>query len=82
MNKKTTQKGKVSTYVKVSKPTITTAATTSSSTTKIKVKTEPVSIIDSGDTSDDDEGDDGENITEVDSGDSSSSVSTDSDTDE
>ena len=81
MNKKTPQIGKVSTKVKVRKPTVTTAATTSSSTTKTKVKTEPVSIIESGDTSDDDEGDEGENITEVDSGDSSSSVSTESDTD-
>ena len=50
-------------------------ATTSSSTSKTKVKTEPVSIIESGDTSDQNEGDDGENITEVDSEDSSSSVS-------
>ena len=81
MNKKTPQKGKFSTKVKVSKPTTRTAATTSSSTTRTKVKTEPVSIIESGDTSDDDEGHDGENITEVDSGESSSSVSTDSDTD-
>ena len=82
MNKKTPQKGKVSTKVKGSKPTVTMAATTSSSTTKTKVKTEPVSIIESGDTNNDDERDDGENITEVDSGDSSSSVSTDSDRDE
>ena len=81
MNKKTLQKGKFSTKVKVSKPTATTAATTSSSTTKPKVKTEPVSIIKSGDTSDENEADDGENITEVDSGESSSSVSTDSETD-
>ena len=44
-NKKSPQKGKVSTNVKVSKPTATMAATTSSSTTKTKVKTEPVSII-------------------------------------
>ena len=82
MNKKSPQKGKVSIKAKVSKPTATMAATMSSSTTKTKVKTEPVLIIESGDTSADDEGDDGENITEVDSEDSSSSVSTDSDTDE
>ena len=56
MNKKTPQKGKFSTKVKVSKPTTTTAVTTSNSTTKPKIKTEPVSIIESGDTSNGDEG--------------------------
>ena len=82
VNKKSPQKGKFSPKAKISKPTSTMAATMSSSITKTKVKTKPVSMIESGDTSDDGEGDDGENVTEVDSDDSSSSVSTDSDTDE
>ena len=45
MNKKSPQKGKVSTKAKVSKPTATMAATTSSSATKTKVKTEPSSTL-------------------------------------
>ena len=80
--KKSLQKGKVSTKAKVSKTTATTVATTSSTTPKTRVKAEPVSMIETGDTSDDNEGDDGENITEVDLEESSSSVLTDSDTDE
>ena len=82
MYKKFLPKGKVSTKAKVSKTAAITVATTSTSTPKTKVKTEPVSMIENEDTSDDNEGDDGENITEVDSEDGSSSVSTDSDTDE
>ena len=82
MNKKIPQKGKFSTKIKTSKTTTTTAATMSNSTTEPKIKTEPVSLIESGDTSNEDEGDDGENITEVDSGESSSTASTDSDREE
>ena len=82
VNKKTPQKGKLSTKIKTSKTTTRTAATTSNSTTKPKIKSEPVSLIESGDTSDEDEGDDGENITEVDSEDSSSTATTDSDIEE
>ena len=55
---------------------------TSSSTPLARVKTEPVSIIETEETSDDNEGDDGENITEVDSKESSSSYTTDSESDE
>ena len=56
-----------------------TATTTSNSTTKPKIKTEPVPLIESGDTSNEDEEDDGENITEMDTGESSSTTSSDSD---
>ena len=80
--KRSPPKGKVSTKNKVNKTTTTTVTTTSSSTLKTRVKTEPVSMIETGKTSDDNEGDDGENITEVDSEESSSSCTTDSDSDE
>ena len=79
---RSTPKGKVSTKNKVNKTTTTTVTTTSSSTPKVRVKTEPVSGIETGDTSDDNEGDNGENITEVDSEGSSSSCTIDSDSDE
>ena len=82
MNKKTPPKGKFSSRVKTSKTSATTATTTSNSTTKPKIKTEPVTLIESGDTSDEDEEDDGENITEMDSGESSSTTSSDSDIEE
>ena len=45
MNKKTPLKGKFSSKVKTSKTSATTATTTSNSTTKPKIKTEPVSLI-------------------------------------
>ena len=80
--KRSAPKGKVSTKNKINKTTTTTVTTTSSSTPKARVKTEPVSIIETGETSNDNEGDDGENITEVDSEESSSSCTTDSESDE
>ena len=82
MNKKTSPKGKFSSRVKTSKTGTATATTTSNSTTKPKIKTEPVSLIESGDTSDEDEEDGDENITEMDSGESSSTASSDSDIEE
>ena len=82
MNKKTSPKGKFSSRVKTSKTGTTTATTTSNSTTKPKIKTEPVSLIESGDTSNEDEEDGDENITEMDSGESSSTTSSDSDIEE
>ena len=51
--KRLTPKGKVSIKNKINKTTTTTVATTSSSTPKASVKTEPVSMIETGDTSDD-----------------------------
>ena len=75
-------KGKVSTKNKINKTTTNTVTTTSSSTPKVRIKTEPVSVIEIGETRDDNEGDDGENITEVDSEESSSSCTTDSESDE
>ena len=80
--KRSVPKGKVSTKTKINKTTTTTVTMTSSSTPKARVKTEPVSVIETGETSDDNEGDDGENITEVDSEKSSSSCTTDSESDE
>ena len=80
--KRPTPKGKVSTKNKINKIKTTTVTTTSSSTPKARMKTEPVSMIETGDISDDNKGDDGENITEVDSEESSSSCTTDSDSDE
>ena len=82
MSKRPTPKGKVSTKNKINKTTTTTVTMTSSSAPKARVKTEPVSMIEAGDTSNDNEGDDGENITEVDSEESSSSCTTDSDSEE
>ena len=82
MPKRSVPKGKVSTKNKINKTTTTTVTTTSSSTPKVRIKTEPVSVIETGETSDDNEGDDGENITEVDSEESSSSCTTDSESDE
>ena len=82
MPKRPTLKGKVSTKNKINKTTTTTVTTTSGSSPKVRVKTEPVSMFETGDTSDDNEGDDGDNITEVDSEESSSSCTTDSDSDE
>ena len=55
---------------------------TSSSTPKVRVKIEPVSMIETGETSDYNEGDEGENIIEVDSEESSSSCTTNSESDE
>ena len=81
-NKKTPPKGKFSSKVKTSKTGATTATTTSNYTAKPKVKTEPVSLIESGDTSDEDEEDVDENITEIESGESSSMTSSDSDAEE
>ena len=81
-SKRSPSKGKVSTKNKTNKTTTTTVMMTSSSSPKTRVKTEPVSMIETGDTSDDNEGDDGENITEVDSEESSSSCSMDRDSDE
>ena len=75
-------KGKVNTKNKVNKTTSMTVTTTSSSSPKVKVKMEPVSMIEAENTSDDNEGDDRENITEVDSEESSSTCITDSDSDE
>ena len=80
--KRPAPKGKVSTKNKVNKTTTTTVTMTSNSAPKARVKTEPVSMIETGDTRDDNKGDDGENITEVDSEDSSSSCTADSDSDE
>ena len=82
MPKRSVPKGKVSSENKINKTTTTTVTTTSSSTPKARIKTEPVSVIETGETSDDNEGDDGENITEVDSEESSSSCTTDSESDE
>ena len=79
--KRSVPKGKVSTKNKINKTT-TTTVTTSSSTPKARIKTEPVSVIETGETSDDNERDDGENITEVDSKESSSFCTTDSESDE
>ena len=53
-----------------------------STTPKARVKIEPISMIETGDTSNENEEDDGENITEVDSEENSSPCSTDSDSDE
>ena len=80
--KKTPTKGKSNNKNKVNKTTTTTVMTTSSSSPKARVETEPVSIIEMGDTSDDNEGEDGEDITEVDSGESSSICTTESNSDE
>ena len=80
--KKSPQKGKVSTKNKMNKTTTTTVTTTSSSVPKTRVKTEPVSMIETEDTSDHKEGDDVENITEIDTEESSSSCFTESDSDE
>ena len=80
--KRAPPKGKVTTKNKTNKTTTTTVTTMSSTAPKAKVKTEPVSMIETGDMSDENEGDDGENITEVDSEESSSPCSTDSDSDE
>ena len=80
--KRSTLKGKVNAKSKTNKTTTTTVTMTSSSVPKARMKTKPVSMIETGDTSNDNEGDDGENITEVDSGDSSSSCPTDSDSEE
>ena len=82
MPKRSVPKGKFSTKNKINKTTTTTVTTTSSSTPKARVKTEPVSVIETGETSDDNEGDYGENITEVDSEESPSSCTTDSESDE
>ena len=82
MNKKTPPKGKFSSKVRTSKTSATTATTMSNSTTKPKIKTEPITLIESGDTSDEDEVDEGENITEMDSEESSSTTSSDSDIEE
>ena len=82
MPKRSVPKGKVSTKNKINKTTTTTVTTTSSSTPKARIKIEPVSVIGTGETSDDNEGDNGENITEVDSEESSSSCTTDSELDE
>ena len=79
--KRPTPKGKVNAKNKVNKTTTTTVMT-SSSAPKLRVKTEPVSMIETGDISDDNEGDDGENVTGVDSEESSSSCTTDSDSEE
>ena len=51
--KKSPQKGKVGTKNKMNKTTPTTVTTTSSSVPKTRVKTEPVSMIETEDTSDD-----------------------------
>ena len=80
--KRSVPKVKVSTKNKINKTTTTAVTTTPSSTPKARIKTEPVSVIETGETSDDYEGDDGENITEVDSEGSSSSCTTDSESDE
>ena len=80
--KKTPPKGKFNSKVKTSKTGATTATTTSNYTVKPKVKMEPVSLIESRDTSDEDEEDVDENITEIESGESSSMTSSDSDTEE
>ena len=80
--KKTPTKGKTSSKGKVNKTTTTTVTTTSSSSPKARVKTEPVWIIETEDTSDDNEGEDREDITEVDSEESSSICTTESDSDE
>ena len=80
--KRPTSKGKVNAKSKINKTTTTTVTTASSSAPKARVKTEPVSMTETGDTSDDNEGDDGENITEVDLEESSSSCTTDSDSEE
>ena len=80
--KRVSSKGKVAIKNKTNKTTTTTVTTTSSTTSKARVKTEPVSMIETGDTSNENERDDGENITEVDLEESSSPHSTDSDSDE
>ena len=80
--KRPTSKGKVNAKSKINKTTTTTVTMTSSSAPKVRVKTEPVSMIETGDTSDDNKGDDGENITEVYLEESSSSCTTDSDSEE
>ena len=82
MTKRSLPKGKVSTKNKVNKTTTTTVTTTSHSSLKAGVKSETVSMIETGDTSDDNEEDDRENITEVDSEGSPPSCTMDSDSDE
>ena len=79
--KKSPQKGKVNVKNKMNKTTTTTVATTSCSVPKTRVKIEPVSMIETKDTSDDNEGDDVKNITEIDTEESTSSSSTESDPD-
>ena len=65
-----------------SSKSLTTTTTTTSLNPKVKVKTEPVSTIETDDTSDDDGGADTENVTEIDTEESSSSSLTESDSDE
>ena len=80
--KKSLQKGKVGTKNKTNRTTTTTVTTPSSSVPKTRVKTEPVSLIETEDTSDDYNGDEVENITEIDTEESSSSCLTESDLEE
>ena len=83
---KPAMKGKAVTKgITKNKPNKTTApsVTTSMGTvTKAKVKMEPVSVIETEDTSDDNEGEDTENVTEIDTDVDSSSSLMDSDSDE
>ena len=86
MPKKASTKTKPSTKgvarSKSSKSLTTTTTTTTSLNPKVKVKTEPVSAIETDDSSDDDGGAGTENVTEIDTEESSSYSLTDSDSDE
>ena len=86
MPRKPPPKGKVTTKgvpkSKLSKTMMTTVTSASNTAPKTKVKMEPVSVIETKDTSNDNEGKDTENVTEIDIEEISSSSLTESESDE